>query len=86
MTARLGAHEFALLFGEAPDEATVHETAKEILKSLEPTFRLDGLPIAVRATMGIVILRGHGEEAETLLSYADMTQRAAKRTGNDYLI
>jgi diguanylate cyclase (GGDEF)-like protein len=86
VTARLGADEFALLFGEAPDETVVHETAKEILKSLEPTFRLDGLPIAVRATMGIVILRGHGEEAETLLSYADMSQRAAKRTGNDYLI
>ena len=86
VTARLGADEFALLFGAARDEATVHETAKAILKSLEPTFRLDELRIAVRATMGIAILRGHGEEAETLLSYADMAQRAAKRTGNDYLI
>jgi EAL domain-containing protein (putative c-di-GMP-specific phosphodiesterase class I) len=44
------------------------------------------LPVAVRVTMGIARLQERGEDAETVLSHADMAQRAARRTGNDYLI
>src|SRR5205814_9608666 len=65
---------------------SVHHFAKEILKSLDPSFRLDGLPIGVRASMGIAVLPGQCDDADTLLSYADIAQRAARETGNDYLI
>jgi diguanylate cyclase (GGDEF)-like protein len=85
VVARLGADEFALLLPLTTVEA-VHRGAKQILKILEPLFRLDGLPIAVRASMGIAISPEHCEDADTLFSYADMARRAAKETGNDYLI
>jgi diguanylate cyclase (GGDEF)-like protein len=85
--ARLGADEFAvLLSSEALKAATVDQTARKILKSLEPTFRLEGLPIAVRASMGVALSPEHAVDADTLLSYADMARRAAKQMGNDYLV
>ena len=86
LVARLGSDEFAVMLIDAADDQVVRQTAKEIVRCLEPTFRLDGLPVAVRTTMGVAILHEHGEDPETLLSHADMAQRAAKRIGNDYLI
>jgi diguanylate cyclase (GGDEF)-like protein len=86
LVARLGSDEFAVLLIGAADERGVRQTAKEIVRCLEPTFRLDGLPVAIRTTMGVAIRQEHGEDPETLLSHADMAQRAAKRTGDDYLV
>ena len=86
VVARLGADEFALLLTQPVDGETVHHVAKEILKSLEPSFRLDGLPIAVRASLGIALLSDRCDDADTLFSYADMARRAARETGNDYVI
>jgi diguanylate cyclase (GGDEF)-like protein len=85
MIARLDADEFALLSADSPTTETVDKVAQNILKSIEPTFRLGGLPVAVRASMGITLAE-HGKDADTLLSHADMARRAAKKTGNDYLI
>jgi diguanylate cyclase (GGDEF)-like protein len=86
VVARLGADEFALLLSQPPAGETVHQVARAILKSLEPAFRLDDLPIAVRATMGIALLPEQGDDADMLFSYADMARRAAKEIGSDYLI
>ena len=86
VVSRLGADEFALLLALPATGDAVHHFAKEILKSLDPSFRLDGLPIGVRASMGIAVLPGQCDDADTLLSYADMARRAARETGNDYLI
>jgi diguanylate cyclase (GGDEF)-like protein len=86
MVARLGADEFALLVTQPTNGEAVHRVAKEILKSLEPSFRLDGLPIVVRASLGIALLPDQCDDADTLFSYADMARRAAKDTGSDYLV
>ena len=85
MIARLDADEFAVLSPDSPTVETVGQVAQNILKSMEPTFRLGGLPVAVRASMGIAVAE-HGSDADTLLSHADMARRAAKKSGNDYLI
>ena len=81
--ARLGADEFAIWRTDTASTEAIHGAAREMLKSLEPTFRLAGLPIALRATVGIAVMT---DEAEAVLSCADMARRAAKRTGRDYLI
>ena len=85
LIARLDADEFAVLSADAPTAETVDRVARNILKSMEPTFRLGGLPVAVRASMGITVAE-QGSDADTLLSHADMARRAAKKSGNDYLI
>jgi len=86
VVARLGADEFAVLRDDIASMEDLHRNARDILKSLEPTFKLAGLPIALRATMGIVFMPPPGEDADTVLSYADMARRAARRTGHDYLV
>jgi diguanylate cyclase (GGDEF)-like protein len=86
VVARLGADEFAVLRDDIASMEDLHRHARDILKSLEPTFKLAGLPIALRATMGIAFMPPPGEDADTVLSYADMARRAARRTGHDYLV
>lgn len=86
MVARLGADEFAVMPDEATEVRAAGERAQDILRCLEATFHLDGLSVAVRATVGVAIMPEHGDEGETLLSHADMALRAARRTGHDYLI
>jgi diguanylate cyclase (GGDEF)-like protein len=86
LVARLGADEFAVLSPNPPNTETVYQGARDILESLAPRFRLDGLRIAVRGSIGIALAREEGDDADTLLSHADMAQRAAKKTGNDYIV
>jgi diguanylate cyclase (GGDEF)-like protein len=86
LVARLGADEFAVMIGGKTDAAGAGRQAAEILKCLDSSFRLDGLPVAARATLGVAFMPEHGDDAETVLSRADMAQRAARRTGHDYLV
>lgn len=84
--ARLGADEFAVLLRDAPTTALVHRGADDIINSLKPTFYLDGLPVTLRSNIGIALVPDGAADADSLLSRADMAQRAARRSGQDYLI
>ncbi|HXG51272.1 MAG TPA: EAL domain-containing protein [candidate division Zixibacteria bacterium] len=84
--ARLGADEFAVCFTGPRTHDQVHGAARQILGILAPTFRIDNLSIAVRGSLGLALAPEHGSNADTLLSCADMALRAARRTGNNYLV
>jgi diguanylate cyclase (GGDEF)-like protein len=86
IVARLGADEFAVWLREAPTTALVQRAADDIINSLKPTFYLDGLPVTLHGNIGIALVPDGAVDAESLLSRADMAQRAARRSGQDYLI
>lgn len=86
IVARLGADEFAVLLRDAPTIALVHRGADDIINSLKPAFYLDGLPVTLHSNIGIALVPDGAADADSLLSRADMAQRAAKRSGQDYLI
>jgi diguanylate cyclase (GGDEF)-like protein len=86
LAARLGADEFAILRHDIASVEDLHQSARQTLKSLDSTFQLAGLPVALRATMGIVLGFEPGDGADTLLSHADMARRAARETGHNYLV
>jgi diguanylate cyclase (GGDEF)-like protein len=86
IVARLGADEFAVLLSDAPTAALVHRGADDIIDSLKPTFYLDGLPVTLHSNIGIARVPDGAADADSLLSRADMAQRAARRSGQDYLI
>lgn len=86
MVARLGADEFAVVRHDLGCAESLHQAARETLAKLEPTFQLAGLPVALRATMGVVVSCVPGDDPDTLLSRADMARRAARQTGHDYLV
>ena len=84
--ARLGADEFAVLLKEAATPALVQRGAADIINSLKPTFYLDGLPVTLHSNIGIALVPEGAADADSLLSRADMAQRAARRSGQDYVI
>lgn len=86
IVARLGADEFAVLVRDAPTTARVQRGVDDMINSLKPTFYLDGLPVTLHSNIGIALVPDGAADADSLLSRADMAQRAARRSGEDYLI
>ena len=86
VVARLAGDEFALLRSDTMSAESVHRAASQTLGGLESTFKLSGLPIALRATMGIVVMARCDEDADTVLSFAATARRRARRAGKSYFI
>jgi diguanylate cyclase (GGDEF)-like protein len=78
--ARLGGDEFALVMpGVATAEAVRRELAP-ILVSIEAEIELSGLPLAVEASVGVVLAPTDGIDPDTLLQRADVAMYVAKRS------
>ena len=78
--ARLGGDEFAVVLQADAKGATLF--AQTMLKALEHPFVLEGLPVDVRASLGIALFPEHGADADTLLRRGDVALHVAKRTGS----
>lgn len=78
--ARLGGDEFAVLLPLAESQ---HATriADKIMKVMEPPFEVEGLPIAVEVSIGIVVSPDHGSTVELLMQRADIAMYTTKQTG-----
>ncbi len=83
--ARLGGDEFAVLLPSADTEGAIL-VARKILQALEVPCVLEGLPLQVEASLGIVVCPDHGEEADLLLRRADVAMYAAKQAGSGYVV
>lgn len=83
LLARLGGDEFALLVPAAQDLGVdgIHGLAARIHAALDVSFLVDGLPVALGASVGIAIGPHHGGEAEALLQHADVAMYLAKSAG-----
>jgi diguanylate cyclase (GGDEF)-like protein/PAS domain S-box-containing protein len=78
--ARLGGDEFAVLLPIASGEDAVR-IARKILEALEPPLIVEGLPIAVAGSIGIVRFPEHGSDANSLLKRADVAMYTVKQGG-----
>lgn len=83
--SRFGGDEFAVLLPNTDSEGA-SQTARKILKALEPPFMIEGLPINVETSIGIAVYPDHGENPNTLIQLADTAMYTAKRTGCGYAI
>lgn len=86
IVARLGGDEFAMLLPPLAKAADVTVVVTKIQAALQPTFLVDGLPIAVEAGIGVAVYPDHGRDSESLLQKADVAMYAAKRTGRGSVI
>ena len=77
MTARLGGDEFAVVV-ECEGEKNAKALAERIRSAVEPPARVDGLTVAVNATVGIALFPRDAREAETLLKHAEVATYTAK--------
>ncbi|HYN93676.1 MAG TPA: EAL domain-containing protein [Pilimelia sp.] len=79
LVARLGGDEFAVLAPGLPDAAAARELADRLAGSLVEPVVLDGLPVDVRAAIGIAVYPDHGDDYASLLRHADVAMYDAKR-------
>ncbi len=84
--ARLGGDEFSLLLGRV-SLGTAWDAAQTMLTLLETPITIDEQTVDLGAGIGIAGYPEHGENAEILLSHAELAMYAAKRNlGSNYVI
>ncbi|MBF0558641.1 MAG: EAL domain-containing protein [Nitrospirae bacterium] len=83
---RMGGDEFALLVPDINNAGQARDVTLNISKKLESPFIVDGNPIQVESSFGIVLFPEHGEDADTLLKLADVALYTAKGSVNGYAV
>lgn len=86
IVARLGGDEFAVLLPRLAAAEHINIVIQKILKALEMPFVIEGLPIAVEASIGVALYPDHGTNPDILMQRADVAMYAAKRSGCSYII
>ncbi|CAN5835636.1 EAL domain-containing protein [soil metagenome] len=79
--ARLGGDEFAVLLHPLRSADEARALAARLLGGLAEACEVQGARVAVRASIGIVLAPGDGQDIDTLLSHADLALYAAKSAG-----
>lgn len=83
--ARLGGDEFAILLPSG-DPVRTGSLARKIQQALELPITVEGQPIDIGTSIGIVHSPQHGVDANTLLRRADIAMYAAKRAKSGFAI
>lgn len=83
--ARFAGDEFSILLWGVNLEGAI-KVARKILKALEEPFALEGLSLAIEASLGIALYPDHGENADSLIQRADVAMYVAKESGSGYFV
>lgn len=86
LVARLGGDEFAVLLPRLARLEDIHRVIQKIEAALQQPLIIEGLPMAVEASIGVAFYPDHGENPDTLLQRADIAMYTAKQTGRSYVI
>jgi diguanylate cyclase (GGDEF)-like protein len=78
VVARLGGDEFAVLVPRCVDAAYATAVGSRMLQALELPVSLDGLDVAIGASLGVALAPDHASDAQSLLKRADVAMYAAK--------
>ena len=78
--ARLGGDEFGILAVEISDTSAVLALAQRVRETLATPRAVDGIELAVDASIGIALLPEHGTDVETLVRRADVAMYRSKET------
>ncbi len=82
LVARLGGDEFAVLMApEARPPEVAAALATRLVEVLSQPFELDGHQFIISTSIGIVVIDGVGQTAETLMRRADLALYRAKEDG-----
>ena len=77
LVARLGGDEFAIVILDT-DEEEATAAAEWVRAAIAEPFTVAGLPVAVEASVGVVLCPGDGDDVDTLLRRADIAMYGAK--------
>jgi diguanylate cyclase (GGDEF)-like protein/PAS domain S-box-containing protein len=83
--SRLGGDEFVVLLSEIADVPDAAVVARRLLKDISEPYMLKGHKVIITASVGISVYPSDGEDAQSLLKYADLAMYHAKDMGkNNY--
>lgn len=84
--ARFGGDEFTILLRESNEARQGAErVAHQIVEALREPFHYQNQELYLGASIGIAIYPDHGEDADTLMSHADVAMYGGKRSEAGYL-
>lgn len=86
VVARLGGDEFGILLPRLAVMDDVRHVIKKLQDCLEAPFTIDGIPIAVEASIGVAAMPDHADNADTLLQRADIAMYRAKQLASGYAV
>jgi diguanylate cyclase (GGDEF)-like protein/PAS domain S-box-containing protein len=81
--ARLGGDEFVILLSDVQDLAEPAHVADKLMAALAPPFQLGEHELHVTGSLGVSLFPRDGDDAETLLKYADTALYKAKDAGRN---
>ncbi|HYA72548.1 MAG TPA: EAL domain-containing protein [Roseiarcus sp.] len=81
LAARLGGDEFAVILNQVASPSQVGDIVSELIELLSRTYTIDGLDIAIGASIGIALFPDDGLSADELIKNADMALYQAKSEG-----
>ena len=86
VVARLGGDEFGILLPCLARRTDLLEVIGKLQEFLQAPFMIDGIPIAVEASIGVALMPDHAADVDTLMQQADIAMYRAKRTTSSYVI
>ena len=84
--ARLGGDEFGILLPDVHDRVAIDDVVSRFRKAIEQPFTLQGLPLAIEASIGVAVFPEHGDDVDTLLQKADVAMYVAKEANCAYQV
>lgn len=81
--SRQGGDEFLIILNNITDIKQIHETANEIINSVNTPFIINGYEINVSASIGISVYPYHGNDADILMKNADIAMYRVKDKGKN---
>jgi diguanylate cyclase (GGDEF)-like protein len=78
--ARLGGDEFAILMPRIMEASAAVELARRVRTALAASLVLHGVPLDIRASIGIAAYPDHGDDVDSILQHADTAMYVAKDT------
>ena len=82
MVSRWGGDEFVCLLLEVKQDADVTRLAEKMIPRIAEACEFNGIPLSIRASIGIAIYPADGETADILIKNADTAMYKAKGTKN----
>ena len=83
VVARLGGDEFVVIAEGLRNIDDVRAIAKKVLRAMRAAFELDGITLAITASVGIAAYTGDAMRSEELIKRADAALYRAKNAGRD---
>lgn len=82
--AKIDGNVFGVLLSAQSDVDRAKDFAKQIQKTMESPFMVDGLQVAIHSDVGIVHFPEHGEDVDTLVQRAGVALRIAQKAIKGY--